>query len=141
VPPPPEPKNPPLIDHVAADYILIGRSEHIVRVTLRGAQPIMASLSRGRAIPRPIVLDDPRPGPSQRTAALRIPPAAVQTPGVLTIALGNRHGNARVELLACAYGGSGNPKGCPVRVKAGTTPPPTVAQPSAPVLLPGGRTR
>jgi hypothetical protein len=141
VPPPPEPRNPPLVDHVVADYIMIGRSEHIVRVTLRGAQPITASLSRGRGTPRPIVLDDPGPGPSKRTAALRIPPAAVQTPGVLTIALGNKHGNARVELLACAYGGAGNPKGCPVRVKAGTTPPPTVAEPIAPVVPPGGRTR
>ncbi len=141
VPPPPEPKNPPLIDHVVAKYIMIGRSEHIVRVTLRGAQPITASLSRGRGVPRRIVLDDPRPGPSQRSAAVRIPPAAVRTPGVLTIALGNKHGNARFELLACSHGGSSNPKGCPVRVKAATQPPATVAQPSAPVALPGGRAR
>ena len=140
-PPPPEPKNPPLVDLVALRYIVIGREEHVVRLTLRGAQPITASLSRGRETPRGIVIEDPRPGPIQRSAAIRIPPSAALTPGVLTIALGNKHGNARFELLACSRGGSGNPRGCPVPAKAGTRPPTTVTQPAAPVALPGGRTR
>ena len=140
VPPPPEPKNPPVIDGVAAAYVWIGRSEHIVRVTLRGAQPIAARLSRARELPRPIVLEDPNPGPTQRSAALRIPPSMVRRPGVLTIGFVNKHGSARVELLACLRDGSANPKGCPVRLKAGTMPPTTAAQPNPPVLPPVGRT-
>jgi hypothetical protein len=137
VPPPPEPKNPPVVDQVAAEYITIARSGHIVRVTLRGAQPIQVSLSRGRGAPRPLVLDDPLPGPAPRAAAVRIPPDAILTPGTLTITLGNKHGNARIELLACSSTGSGNPTGCPVRVKAGTKPPPIVAAPIAPGIRTG----
>jgi hypothetical protein len=121
VPPPPEPISPPVIAGIAVNRIMIGRDEHVVRVTIRGAKPITAALRRGRGSSSPIVLEDPAPGASQRSAALRISPSMVRQPGVLTILLQNKHGRAQTDLLACAPGGSGNPKGCPVRLKAGTT--------------------